>query len=168
MDMIKHWACLVTESENPEQGGIDREFVVGEVFSDGVGTEDFYEIADTVCGQDECASGLQDELDSVGTVRVNGNQTDVDDWDVWEVGITDCCGGWDGCFDKFAEWFLQTYKPEDRISFRKAFEEFSKYLEDNAQEMISSKENDDPGFLKRNGQLISKGGEWTSKSRFNS
>ena len=117
-------------------------------------------------GTDECASGLQNAIDSMRPVEVHGSRTDVDDWDVWKVSVVDCCGGWDSCFDRFAEWFLDTYRPGDRVSFRSAFRRFLDHIRENADQMIDEYVKRDPSYLRRNGELVSRGGQWTSKSRF--
>lgn len=36
---------------------------------------------------------IQDEVDRSEPLEVNGQQTDVDDWDVYEISVEDCYGG---------------------------------------------------------------------------
>ena len=131
-ETIRNWARLVSESV-----GSEEKFVVGDVFPEESVSEiekdpeKFWEFSRKV--KDELEYDVQDEIDELDDVEFETSDHPNSPYTTTHrLKVTDCYGGWDGCFAEFPKWFFRTYSPEDRISFGEAVERFGEWLYENA------------------------------------
>lgn len=96
---------------------------------------------------------VQDRIDKIGDVEVYGQQTDVDDWDVWKISISDVYGGVDG-FVEFILDDLQERWPADKsTTLKEIIDAEIERLADPAE----AQEHCDSNMLENNGVLVHKG-----------
>lgn len=140
---IGYWAHMLDEAfdkrsdaEKLADTGLPEDenvkFTFGDVFPEGIDLDDAEKTLSTVWPK--WRDYLEDKIDRTPAIEVEGQQRDVDDWDLWKIDPIKCFDSVDTMIDIAVELLPESFTLDETVTMKSVVDRLCEILVDNAGE----------------------------------